>query len=93
MDTAAALYRQIVDPAVPIRRITLTYNRVMDECFQQYDLFCDPAEQERERKMQRTMLDIKKRFGKNAIVRGMNLQKGATTMERNQQIGGHKSGE
>lgn len=93
MDATAELYRQIVDPTVPIRRATVTYNRVTDECCQQYDLFCDPAEQERERKMQHTMLDIKKRFGKNAIVRGMNLQKGATTMERNQQIGGHKSGE
>ena len=93
MDATAGLYRKIVNPAVPVRRATVTYNRVIDECCQQYDLFCDPAEQERERKMQHAMLHIKKRFGKNAIVRGMNLQKGATTMERNQQIGGHKSGE
>ena len=38
------------------------------------------------------MIDIKKKFGKNAILKGMNLEEGATTMERNQQIGGHKSG-
>ena len=51
------------------------------------------AEMEKERRMQNAMLDIKRKFGKNAIVRGMNLQKGATTLERNRQIGGHKSGE
>ena len=93
MDTTEELYRQIVDPTVPIRRVTLTYNRVKDDCYQQYDLFCDPAEMEKERRMQNAMLDIKRKFGKNAIVRGMNLQKGATTLERNRQIGGHKSGE
>lgn len=93
MDTTEELYRQIVDSTVPIRRITLTYNRVKDDCYQQYDLFCDPAEMEKERRMQNAMLDIKRKFGKNAIARGMNLQEGATTLERNRQIGGHKSGE
>lgn len=42
--------------------------------------------------MQKAMLDIKEKFGKNAILKGMDLQKGATAMERNRQIGGHKSG-
>jgi len=55
--------------------------------------FADPAELERERRMQKAMLDIKKKFGKNAILKGMNLEESATTMERNRQIGGHKSGE
>ena len=41
--------------------------------------------------MQKAMLDIKKKFGKNAILKGMNLEEGATTMERNKQIGGHKA--
>ena len=41
--------------------------------------------------MQQAMLDIKKKFGKNAILKGMNLEEGATTKERNQQIGGHKA--
>ena len=55
-------------------------------------MFIDPAELERERKIQRAMIDIKKKFGKNAILKGMNLEEGATTMQRNQQIGGHRSG-
>ena len=44
----------------------------------------------RERKLQEAMLSIKHKYGKNAILKGMNLQEGATTMERNRQIGGHK---
>ena len=93
LEAVEKLYRRIVNPSVPIRRATLTYNHVVDERYQQYDLLANPAEQERERKLQHAVLDIKKRFGKNAIVRGMNLQEGATTMDRNRQIGGHKSGE
>ena len=67
---------------------------------EQLDLFTDYAAQEkhqeetsaalaRERKMQEAMLSIKKRFGKNAILKGMNLEEGATARNRNQQIGGH----
>ena len=87
------LYEQIVDRFVPVHRISLTFNNVVDEMYQQYDLFTDPAELEREHKIQKAMLDIKGKYGKNAILKGMNLQEAATTRERNQQIGGHKSGE
>ncbi len=45
----------------------------------------------RERKLQEAMLSIKKKFGKNAILKGMNLEEGATTISRNGQIGGHKA--
>ena len=46
---------------------------------------------EKERKLQEAMLSIKKKYGKNAILKGANLQEGATAMERNRQIGGHKA--
>jgi len=70
--------------------------------FQQLDLFTDYAaqqkeqelekeEREKERKLQEAMLSVKKRFGKNAMIKGMNLQEGAMTVERNKQIGGHKA--
>ena len=69
---------------------------------EQLDLFTDyaaiekkhkeeNAEREKEKKMQHAMLDIKKKYGKNAILKGMNLQDGATTRDRNKQIGGHKA--
>lgn len=70
--------------------------------FEQLDLFTDyealqrerEAEKARlakERKLQEAMLAVKKKYGKNAILKGTNLQEGATTMERNRQIGGHKA--
>ena len=70
--------------------------------FEQLDLFTDyaalevkqaqeQAELEREKKMQQAMLTIKKKFGKNAILKGMNLEEGATAKDRNAQIGGHKA--
>lgn len=86
------LYEEIVDRYTPIRRVNVSFNHITDELCQQYDLFTDPAELEREHQLQKAMLDIKGKFGKNAILKGMNLQKNATTIERNQQIGGHKSG-
>lgn len=72
------------------------------DTFEQLDLFADydalqkkraeeEAELEREKRAQKAMLSIKKKYGKNAILKGMNLQVGATTVERNKQIGGHKA--
>ena len=87
------LYEQIVDRHTPIRRFNVTFNNVVDEMYKQYDLFTDIEDAEREHRMQKAMLDIKDKFGKNAILKGMNLQEGATTRERNMQIGGHRSGE
>ncbi len=86
------LYAKIVNPVVPIRRFNISFNNLVDEAFEQYDLFTDPYEPEKDRKIQTAVLDIKKKYGKNAILKGMDLQENATTIERNRQIGGHKSG-
>ena len=51
----------------------------------------DEAAHAKERKIQEAMLDIKKKYGKNAILKGMNLEDGATARERNQTIGGHQA--
>ena len=75
---------------------------VQKEEYEQLDLFTDYAQKEekdreerqmreREKNMQHAMIDIKKKYGKNAIIKGMNLQEGATACERNRQIGGHKA--
>lgn len=53
----------------------------------------EKADAEKERKIQEASIKIKKRFGKNAILKGLNLQEGATTIERNKQVGGHKAGD
>ena len=47
-------------------------------------------EETEERKVQKTLLEIKKKYGKNAILKGMNLQEGATAKDRNEEVGGHK---
>lgn len=76
--------------------------RAESEKFEQLDLFTDyealekeraakKADEDREKRMQKAILDIRKRFGSNAIVRGMNLEEGATAIERNSQIGGHNA--
>ena len=103
-DAMMALFDSIVDPELLVRRVTVVAGRVLPEgeaalCSQaeQLDLFAPQQEQPdnsealaRERRRQKTVLTIKKKYGKNAIIRGMNLEEGATAMDRNRQIGGHK---
>jgi DNA polymerase V len=91
-DAAAEAFGRGVDPSLLIRRIGLSANDVRDaESAVQLDLFTDYAARDRELRIQRAMLAIRGRYGRNAIVRGMNLLDGATAMERNRQIGGHKA--
>lgn len=77
---------------IPIRRLAITFLDVCDEECEGYDLFSDLAAIEKERTAEHTMLDITERFGKNALLRGVNLKSGATQRERNEMIGGHRAG-
>ena len=88
-----SLYERIVDPQFPLKRVNISCNNVVPEEFHQYSFFTDAEELERNRKVQEAVISIKKKFGKNAILKGMNLEEHATTRERNTQIGGHRSGE
>lgn len=87
-----ALYKRIVNPAYAIRRVSLTCNNVVPEEVHQYNFFSDSELLDKNRKLQKAVIDIKHKFGKNAILKGMNLEENATTRERNNQIGGHRSG-
>lgn len=87
------LYENTTNRIIPIRRAAITFNNVIDEAYEQYDLFTSPEELEKDRNIQRAVLSIKHKYGKNSVIKGMNLEKAATTIERNHQIGGHKSGE
>ena len=105
MEAVMELFDRIANPALLVRRLSLSANFLEREAdiapgseFQQLDLFMDVQDQqredetlEREKRRQKAMLGIKKKYGKNAIFRGMDLQEGATTMARNGQIGGHKA--
>lgn len=91
IDAIERLYLQITDRYTGIRRINITCNKVIPEGHYQYNLFMDPEEIEREKRIQAALLSIKKRYGKNAVLRGCNLYECSTLIERNQQIGGHKA--
>lgn len=104
MEAVTALFDRIVSRELLVRRIYVTACRLEDaktagqDEIQQLSLFADPAaeaaQQEalvREEKMQEAMLTIRKKFGKNAILKGMNFKEGATARQRNGQIGGHKA--
>ena len=97
------LYEQIINKQLLVRRINITVNNVVNENmvktsdYEQINLFVDYAEvneerkkEEAEKEIQKAMIGIKSKYGKNAILKGMNLQKEGTTIERNRQIGGHK---
>ena len=91
-EKVVALYEKIMKHHYMLHRINISFNNLVDEAYRQYDLFSDPAELAKERKLQNAMIDLKNKFGKNAVLKGMNLEKGAKTIERNSQIGGHRSG-
>ena len=108
MEAVAALYDEIIDRTLLVRRLNVTANHIVTEEYQrrkgreprQLDLFegidtdADKereASLEKERRVQETVLEIKKRFGKNSILRGLNFADGATMKERNRQIGGHRA--
>ena len=90
-DVVMQLFDRIVNPELTVRRLNLVAIDVVDEGNEGFDLFTDVKKQEREKKRLKAELMIKKRFGKNAIVKGMDLQEGATTVKRNGQIGGHRA--
>ena len=99
------LFDRIIDKDLLVRRVNITANRIVGEDFEdgsdkyeQLDLFTDPKAAERqkaalgrEKNMQKALIEIKKKFGKNAVLRGMNFEEGATARDRNAQIGGHKA--
>ena len=89
---AATLFDQIADKTLTVRRITIAANRVVkDEGVFQVDLFTDTTKMEKEKQLQEVMLGLKKKFGKNAVLKGTNYLDGATMRERNEQIGGHRA--
>lgn len=99
--TAMEIYDQVVNRCLLVRRVYVVAGNVKnerEETCRQMDLFSmdvQPMQDEealaREERVQQATIAIKERFGKNAILRGMDLQEGATTRERNRQIGGHKA--
>ena len=95
LKAAMELFQHIVNPDLMVRRIYVVAAHVFPEekaTGIQLGLFEEmPVDLEKERRQQEAILEIRRRFGKNAILKGMNFEEGATTRDRNNQIGGHKA--
>ena len=102
-DKTLELYDKIVNKKLLVKRINISVNNIVSydlvrdlERHEQLDLFNmadlkdDKLDLESENKLQHVMLDIKKKYGKNSILKAMDLSEGATTIDRNKQIGGHR---
>ena len=102
-EAVTELYDVIINKNLLVRRINITANKLIRECdvkdesYTQMNFFVNQnaidqsrEKEKSERKIQKAMLEIKEKYGKNAIIKGMNLEEGGTTIERNKQIGGHK---
>ncbi len=103
-EAMTALFDRLVDPTLTVRRLTIGADRLQSEeeaersAVRQLSLFTSLEEDEREeeclrreRRRAQAVLDIRRKYGKNAVFRGMDLEEGATALERNRQIGGHKA--
>ena len=85
------LYRRIVNPAYGIRRVCLSCNNVVeDRGVFQLSMLEDATKQLRDKALQETLLGIRAKYGKNAILRGISYTPASTARERNGQIGGHR---
>lgn len=83
------LYEKHVSRHHPIRQIGISFGNLKDEKYEFYDLFKDPDQARKDQKAQRALVAIKRKYGKNAIFKAMDLMPKATTIIRNQLIGGH----
>ena len=104
VNSAVELYEKIVNKNLLIRKIYVVANNVINEeqakkekPFEQINLFTDYKKKEKDKKkeeaekrMQSAIINLKKKYGKNAVIKGIDLEEGATTIERNTQVGGHK---
>ena len=91
MEYFVTLFKETTNPNYLIRRIGIGFGNVVDEKYQTVDLFTDEKELKKEKNLQKTIIDIKRKYGKNSIIKGMDLEKNATTIARNKLIGGHNA--
>ncbi len=83
------MFDDYISPEFLVRKISIGFNNVVREDYLQWDLFSNTQESEKEKLVQKAVVKIKKKFGKNALLKGMNLEKKATQQIRNKLVGGH----
>ena len=85
------LFIKIVNPNYPIRQIGISFGNVKNELYEQYDLFADYEAIEKEKIIQETLVYIRNKYGKNAVLKGINFCNKATARKRNGMVGGHNA--
>ena len=102
-EAVMGLFDRIVNPELLVRRVNIVACHILresdarkKETVEQLDFFAQPEDdreeqRQREKRRQKAVIGIRKKYGKNAILKGMNLEEGATARDRNRQIGGHKA--
>lgn len=91
-EPALSVFDNIADRSVPIRRLAIAFEDVVDEGCEGYDFFTDWNAVEREKARERAILGLSEKYGKNAVMRGTSYLDCATQRERNEMIGGHRAG-
>ena len=86
------LFNEIVDKTRQIRKMGYNFYNIIDEINEQYDLFTDLKEIEKQKNVVQSVVSLQDKYGKNAVLKGIDLLENATQKERNETIGGHKSG-
>ena len=87
------LYEKFAPKDLLIRKINVGLNNLVHKDYTVFDMFSSAADDEKEEALQKTVIDIKKKYGKNSLLRGTSFQEKATARERNKLIGGHNGGE
>lgn len=90
-DAVVKLYDRIAEKDGYYRRMSISFNNLKDESMEQFDIFTDPETMKKDRKAQEAVNLIRDKYGKNALLKGMNLEEAGTAIERNRQIGGHQA--
>ena len=90
---ADKLFDSVADKNRPIRKLGYEFGYLLPSEYEQYDFFTDLGKIKKEKKRVKSILELQNKFGKNSLLKGLDLEKNATQIERNKTIGGHKSGE
>lgn len=85
------LYKKIINPNYPVRQIGISFGNVKDEIYEQFDLFANQEDIEKEKRVQEALVHIRNKYGKNAVLKGMNFYEKATQRKRNGLVGGHNA--
>ena len=87
------IFKETTNKYFPIRRINIGLNNLQDDSFTTITFFTDIEAEENERKLQETIVDLRNKYGKNTVLKGISYLENATARDRNRMVGGHNGGE